>query len=467
LSRSASRVTLGGMQRGEIARRALGAWCLTGLLVAFYHEPWRAEAQSWLIARTASSLGDLFFRSASEGAGPLYYLWLWPWAKLFPAAFPSAPFWLSWVGTCLAAGWLLFSDLLPLKIALLAVFGYLLGYEYATFARLYGWGLFLLIAGMDLDRRGKSRPAALCLAASCLVQVSFVFGAFGWWIFRALEGKNHRHYGWVAGAAAFLCWYLWPALGVSGAKEWLAQTGALGRLGSTLGVGVAPSHWQLGFLGFVAAGAAFYPLSKKARIAFLLALVPFALLFLMRFQGVALGRHGGAPFALWLALLGMTASWEKIFARRAVQAVLGMSLLLGIVARVQDLVRPYSEGLAAARAIETVSREENKVPRLFAIDENFGFVVAARLNQTLWTVDSPMGCPYFAGKCPDTLRPQKDVWSRLEVAELCPKDIACFFVGESDKAEPFALTRGRWERIFLPGSSLVGEDVVVYRLSRK
>ncbi len=446
--------------------RAFGGWVLTSLLVAYFHEPWRAEAQSWLIARTSDSLGELFFRSATEGAGPLFYLWIWPWAKLMPAAFPSALFWLSWTGSALAVGWLLLSNLLPFRFALLAAFGYLLGYEYASFARLYGWGIFFLLAGIDLDRRGKAKPAGMLLAASCLVHVTFCFAVIGWAIFRGLHGKFHRHFAWVGGALALLTLYLWPALGVSPAKDWVKLPGWIDRLGTSLSMLAVPSQWRLGIFGIPAFGLALAVVSARARLALILSSIPFVLLFLWRVDGAASARHGGALFVLWLALLGLTADWRKLWIRRSVYGLLGASLFLGVVAQFEDLFRPYSEGMAAARAISSVAVQEAREPRLFAIDENAGYVTAAKLGSPLWSVDAPMGCPYFPGKCPEPARHEKDVWSRLDVYQFCPKQVACFFVGQADSGEPFALTKGRWEKIYLPTGSLSEENVVVYRLSQ-
>ncbi len=458
------------MGRGEIARRAWGGWILSSLLVAYFHEPWRAEAQAWLIARTSTSLAELFFRSATEGAGPLFYLWIWPWAKAFPAAFPAALFWLSWSGTCLAVGWLLYSDLLPLRLALLAAFGYLLGYEYASVARLYGWGIFLMLAGIDCDRRQRFRLAGLLLGAACLVHVSFVFAVLGWCVFRGLERRPIRHYGWVAAAVGLLILYLWPALGVSSASQWIAAPGwlsLLDRLGSTWAALLVPSHWQLGILGLPILVLALLPLSVPGRLSFLLGAVPFVSLLLWRVQGVGSARHAGPLFLLWISLLALTAQWSRLWVRRTVYCLLSVSAALGVLARAEDLFRPYSEGLAAATTIDALSRREHKEPRIFAVEENFGYVAAARLNQSLWSVDAPMGCPYFSGKCPETLMGrEKDIWSRLEVAELCPGTVACFFIGQVDRAEPFALTKGHWEKIFLPRPALTDESVVVYRLSR-
>ncbi len=455
------------MDRENKGRRALGAWILSSLLVAYFHEPWRAEAQAWLIARTSTSLGELFFRSATEGAGPLYYLWIWPWAKAFPAAFPEALFWLSWSGSALAVASVLFSSVFPFRVAVLVVFGYLLGYEYASVARLYGWGVFFLFAGIHFDWNNRKHLGALLLAASCLVHVSFVFAVIGWCVYLGLNRHSTRHYGWVAGAIVLLAFYLWPALGVSIAREWITAPHWFERLGSTICAFLTPSHWRMGILGIPILSVALLVLSRRGRTAFLIAAVPCVLLFLWRVDGVASGRHGGPLFVLWVTLAVLSQQWTRLFVRRSVYGLLGISAALGLVARVEDIFRPYSEGLAAATTIEALSRTEGKVPRLFAVDEDFGYVTAARLNQPLWSVDAPMGCPYFAGKCPDTLmHREKDVWSRLETTELCPQNISCFFLGDAGRAEPFALTKGHWEKVFLPTASLSDENVVVYRLSR-
>ena len=176
-------------------RSALGLvlWIGFTLLIAAFHEPWRDEAQAWLVARSASSWGDLILRASMEASGPIYYLLLYPAAKLFPAAYPTGIFLISWVGALLCVALLFRSELLPEPITWLVAFGFLFGYEYSVLARLYGWGCFLLLLGIWGETRGK-RWAPWPLALACLVQLSFVFAVAAWCADRCLRGRKPLGY---------------------------------------------------------------------------------------------------------------------------------------------------------------------------------------------------------------------------------------------------------------------------------
>src|SRR5262245_25526035 len=183
-------MTLGGESRARWI--LLAAWTASTLVVAHCHEPWRDEAQAWLVARSSSTLYDLLYRSALEATGPLYYLLLWPWARAFPLAFPALIFWISWAGTFCATALLLFATRLPLAVSAAAAFGYLFGYEYPVISRLYGWGSLLLLAGILADLRGRRRLATLFLSLACLVQLNFVFAAGSWCAFQVLSEPAGR-----------------------------------------------------------------------------------------------------------------------------------------------------------------------------------------------------------------------------------------------------------------------------------
>ena len=74
-------------------RKIFFLWLAWGLLGFYFHEAWRDEAQAWLVAKSAVSVKDLFFLSSLEATPPVYYVLLWPWAKLNPGGF----LWLQWV----------------------------------------------------------------------------------------------------------------------------------------------------------------------------------------------------------------------------------------------------------------------------------------------------------------------------------------------------------------------------------
>ena len=67
-------------------RIEFGALSLFALVVGFAlitHEPWRDELQAWMIARASRRPGNLIANTAHEGHPALWYLLLWPIAKLW------------------------------------------------------------------------------------------------------------------------------------------------------------------------------------------------------------------------------------------------------------------------------------------------------------------------------------------------------------------------------------------------
>ncbi len=441
----------------------MSLWTSLSLYIAYFHEPWRDEAQAWLVARSSLNLWELLFRSSLEASGPLYYLWLWPWAQAFPAAFPWAIFWLSWLGTCLAVGYLLFSDLLPFRVAVLAAFGYLLGYEYATVARLYGWGCFFLLAGVHCDLKNKPRWANALLSAACLVQLNFLFAALTWCLYRISETRQAKRYGAILIAVGLVALHMRLAASFLPWQGWTLPQDFFNRLGSTLGSPFLQSPGQAGAVGLVAFGLALVALAPRARIVLAVGFLPFLALFMFRYQGFVRTRHGGALFLLWLILVTLPDRWQSSLVRRIVYGLLALSVAVGVVQRAEEMFRPYAGGIAAAQAIARRAQADGREPRLFVANELYGFVVAARLNRVLWDVTGPLGCPFFAGKCPATLGVTRMKTLPWTAQKLCPDNVVCFFLGHPDLGGP-SFARERWQKIFSSKGSLSKEDIVVYQL---
>ena len=137
------------------------AWVLGVTLVAFHHEPWRDEAQVWLIASESTPVSLLTHYLCYEGSPGLWHLLLMPLARL------GAPYWtVRALSVALVASgvWLLlFKTKLPLALAVLFPFGFWFFYHYAVVARSYCLLLPLgLLVALAYPKRNKRRWPGRC-----------------------------------------------------------------------------------------------------------------------------------------------------------------------------------------------------------------------------------------------------------------------------------------------------------------
>jgi hypothetical protein len=150
-------------------------WIIFGLYSALLlyitsnHEPWRDEAQSWLIARDLS-IGGLFRYLPNEGHPPLWYLILMPFAKL---GLPYAT--VNLVSNVIAMGiaWLvLFKSRYPLYLKIAMIFSYFFLFEYAVIARNYGIVMLLLMAIAAVYDKRHEQPFVFAILIFLLFQTN-------------------------------------------------------------------------------------------------------------------------------------------------------------------------------------------------------------------------------------------------------------------------------------------------------
>ncbi len=175
---------------GETPRRARAETVFVAVTLAMYmaitawtawhHEPWRDEADPWLLARDAS-LAELFQRTANVGNPALWYLLLMPLAKagLPYGAMHALHLVIAWAA---AAVWLVRAPFPKLTRALV-VLSYFLLCEYAVVARNYAPAMLLLFVIAALWRQRFARPlafaAAVALLANTNTQAIWIAGAVG------------------------------------------------------------------------------------------------------------------------------------------------------------------------------------------------------------------------------------------------------------------------------------------------
>jgi hypothetical protein len=127
---------------------------LTGF-AALYHEPWRDEAQAWLIARDLS-LSGVFQQMPYNGTPGLWHMLLFPFAKL------GFPYWTASVihlVIAVSAVYLFLAHAPFSKVTkILFIFSYYMAYEYAIIIRNYNIAIAILFLIAVLYYQRLSRP---------------------------------------------------------------------------------------------------------------------------------------------------------------------------------------------------------------------------------------------------------------------------------------------------------------------
>jgi len=166
-----------GGHAGSSALR--GGILLPGLIVAAYgalvlygvsiHEPWFDEAQAWLLVRDSSLWELLSVRLRYEGHPPLWYLLVYPLARL-GAPFESVGL-VSAAAGVLGTAVLAFDRRVPLAFRALVPFTYFFAYQFAVVARSYAlfFPLLALLARLWPAPLERPRSTGTLLGLLCLV----------------------------------------------------------------------------------------------------------------------------------------------------------------------------------------------------------------------------------------------------------------------------------------------------------
>ena len=153
-----------------ISALIFGLFVALTIFVNNVHEPWRDEAQAWLIARDHPLPWTIFQMSAFEGSPMLLQLLLWPFAQL---GLPYVTIHLlhGFVVCAVVALILRFAPF-PFWIRCLLPFSYYLAYEYNAIARNYVLAAALLLCLAQLYRERWHRPITYHFCLILLSQVS-------------------------------------------------------------------------------------------------------------------------------------------------------------------------------------------------------------------------------------------------------------------------------------------------------
>lgn len=154
----------------------LAVWLLFAavtLVGVIYHEPWRDEAQGYLIVRD-NTLPGLVLHMKYESQFLLWFLFTWPFVRLCGMSIFGVSL-MHWAVSCCTAFLVLRRAPFRLLTRILLVSGVLFAFEYTVVMRHYALGVFLLTVLMVNWRGRFRRPVlfacgiALCASTNLLI----------------------------------------------------------------------------------------------------------------------------------------------------------------------------------------------------------------------------------------------------------------------------------------------------------
>lgn len=201
------------------------------------HESWGDEAQGWLLVQDLG-LAELIKTLPSEGHPPLWYLILFPFAKM------GLPYvtvkWIAAAISVAAVYLLLFRTQMSTLLKIVIPFSYYFFYEYSLFGRSYILGAFFVIAIISLYPRRFDKPLlyALCIVGlfnTHMLYYSFGMSLLGLYVVELLQYKKlSRDTGIAIAVMAIGSLYLVPYFAANDVVNYLGETTSKGMDGIVL-----------------------------------------------------------------------------------------------------------------------------------------------------------------------------------------------------------------------------------------
>jgi len=171
------------------------AYAVLGLIVLTHHEPWRDEAQAWLIARDLTPYQMFFEQMGHEGTPALWHLLN---ALLIELGLPyAAQAYLNFAFAVATVGLIFWRAPFPPFLKILFAFNYYMAYEFAEIARNFALGTFLLTAVLALFEQRHRRSILFAVAVAFLANANvFTFlMAIAFGLIFAVEAVRDRRIG--------------------------------------------------------------------------------------------------------------------------------------------------------------------------------------------------------------------------------------------------------------------------------
>ena len=294
---------------------ALAAYAALTLWVGLHHEPWRDEADAWLLVRDAP-IDFILSWTHNAGTPALWYVALKPLVRLdLPySSMTILNLAISWAA---AAVVLLFAPFTRLT-KLLILGSYFFGYEYSIIARSYSLTILLLFVALAaMDKRPLLFAVAIAALFNTNVHGAVMAAVLGLMALRRAEARRYTLV--MAGGALIAFLQLYPS-GAIGTVRHLRLYAIPIAIGDAFLPG-API-----MISVVAGAAVLIAIAVATRSAFLLITVA-ALLALYTFVWFGGLRHSGL-----ILLVTLAAVWLARDVRSPAAALLLNLTLLGSAA---------------------------------------------------------------------------------------------------------------------------------------
>ena len=148
----------------------LATFFIFALINILYHEMWRDEIQTWMLAKASSSLPELFENSQFERHPRMWYFCIFLLTRIFDNAIAMQLFHL-FIATTTIFIFLLFSPFSKLEKTLFT-FGYFPLFEYAAISRDYSLGILFIFLFAALYPKRKQNYLLLSLVLFFMAQTT-------------------------------------------------------------------------------------------------------------------------------------------------------------------------------------------------------------------------------------------------------------------------------------------------------
>jgi hypothetical protein len=343
-----------------------GLYAATTLAVALHHEPWRDEADPWLLIRDGGVM-TMLARTGYVGMPALWYLAVAPLVKL---GLPYVSMTLLNLAFAWAAALLfLIAAPFPRYVRALFVFSYFVAYEYSVLARPYALAMLLLFCALAAWRNRATRPMPFAVSVALLANATphtLILGAMLGAAFLYDRGTKAR-----APLAVMLLGGLLSFVQLAppaDAPEGHVLRGAsAGRVASAVSSAFFPhlqvrGGWLLG--GLLIGGAALAIVNRAASQLFLWgSLTLLSVLYGLVWMGGV--RHGGPILLAVIGALWLARVERPLRAESEVMLLLAVALALSCISSVRmwidDVNQPFSGSKELAEHLKRTGLDRQEI----------------------------------------------------------------------------------------------------------
>jgi hypothetical protein len=343
-----------------------GLYAAITLVVALHHEPWRDEADPWLLIRDGG-VATMLARTGYVGMPALWYLAITPLVKL---GLPYVSMTLLNLAFAWAAALLfLIAAPFPRSVRALFVFSYFAAYEYSVLARPYALAMLLLFCALATWRNRATRPMPFAISVALLANATphtLILGAMLGAAFLYDQGRKAR-----APLAVMLLGGMLSFVQLAPPAD--APEGHVLRGASTQRVASAVSsaffpHLYVsggGLLSALLIGGAALAIGNHAAPQLFLwgSLTLLSVLYGLVWMGGV--RHGGPILLAVLGALWLARVERPLRAEREVMLLVGVVLALACISSVRmwidDIQQPFSGSRELAEHLKRTGLDRQEI----------------------------------------------------------------------------------------------------------